>query len=362
MTDPDFNIQSLYSAFQKAYESVMSGGESFSGGCAPKDAVAFGHHLKQAVPNCRLNSSTSCDQVEFHNPFSNPCFKKVPVTVLYSRDLCLAPATDLRTKSEMPPHSCSSNQSEIKIMHVWGMAVGKNPDSVDDNSGNMEIHQTVPTQETPGHPGAVAIRANRERTACINEYAQNPSMKTTDDKASRLERRRARKRYWSDPIYAERQRVLQRERRKDPAYAKRERERKRKYRQNPAYRKRERERAKERYKDPIYAESQRIYISTYKRIKKQTSNKKQASKLASIAREQFFSEHHALSPGQVSFNHKGAVHSVGQPGVRNDSSTLIAGYGRLVFYSGFSPLRPPVISEGPGDADHPEPRLCTNGL
>ncbi|WP_419831227.1 hypothetical protein [Endozoicomonas atrinae] len=48
------------------------------------------------------------------------------------------------------------------------------------------------------------------------------------------------------------------------------------------------ERQRERYQtDPAYAEGQRIYISTYNRIKNQTSNKEAAKEQAVIARNQY---------------------------------------------------------------------------
>ncbi|WBA79743.1 hypothetical protein [Endozoicomonas sp. GU-1] len=133
------------------------------------------------------------------------------------------------------------------------------------------------------------------------------------------ERRREhkRKRYQTDPAYAEREKEFQRRLRKDPTYAKRKRERERvrqrvRYQTDPAYaerervrkrehqrelrkdpayaeRKRERQRKRQRElrKDPAYVEGQKIYTNTYKRIKIQTSNKKEAKEQAVIARERY---------------------------------------------------------------------------
>ena len=138
----------------------------------------------------------------------------------------------------------------------------------------------------------------------------------TDPAYAERKRERKRERYKTDPAYAERQRELQRERQReqrreryktDPAYAERQRERyktdppyaerqreqqrerqRERYKTDPAYAERQRERQRERYKtDPAYAERQRIYLNTYNRIKRQTSNKEEAKKQAAIARDQY---------------------------------------------------------------------------
>ena len=101
-----------------------------------------------------------------------------------------------------------------------------------DNSSD-DVSQTVQTQESLVHSEAVAIRTNWKGKAHINKYVSNSSKKTTDNKATRLERQRERKRELrKDPAYAERERKRQRERKReryqtDPDYAERERKRKR---------------------------------------------------------------------------------------------------------------------------------------
>ena len=68
MADPDFNLQSLHSNFQKVYKAVMSDNGSSSNDCAQKQAIAFGQQVKQAVPNDHLNNPIPCDEGTFHNP------------------------------------------------------------------------------------------------------------------------------------------------------------------------------------------------------------------------------------------------------------------------------------------------------
>ena len=171
----------------------------------------------------------------------------MPVTVIYSQEPHLGEPPDLPVKAKLQSPE-SGNQSEIKIVQVWSMAVEKDSDSVDnsqqhsnlmeqasqiipaDNSSNNDVSQTVQTQESPVHSETVAIEMNWEGRAHINKYVSNSSEKTTDNKATRLERQRERRRerYQTDPVYAERQRQSQRERyQTDPVYAERQRERQR---------------------------------------------------------------------------------------------------------------------------------------
>ena len=248
----------------------MSGSGSSSSGCAPKQAIAFGQHVKRAVPNGHLNSSISCDEGIFHNPFCDSRFKKAPVTVIYSQQPHLGEPPDLPVEALQSPQG--SGQSEIKIVQVWSMSVEKDSNSVDnshqysnlmgqvrqifpaDNLSHIDVSQTVQTQESLVHSEAVAI----------NKYVSNSSEKKT----ARLKRQREHKRELrKDPAFAkrerERQRERQRERRKDPAYAERERkcqrERQRvRYQTDPDYAERKRECSRKRYQtDPGYAERQR---------------------------------------------------------------------------------------------------------
>ena len=278
MADPDFNLQSLHWNFQKAYEAVMSGSGSSSDDSGKKQAIAFGQQVKQTVPKDHLNNSIPCDEGRCHNPLYDSRCKKVPVTVIYSQEPHLGEPPDLPVKAKLQSPQ-SSNQSEIKIVQAWSMAVEKDSNSVDnshqysnlmeqvsqiipvDNSSNIGVSQTVQTQEGLAHSAAVAIRTNWEGKAPTNKYVANSSEKTTDNKATRLARQRERRnnRYKTDPEYAQRQRERQRELRKNAAYAKRQRDRLReRYQTDPDYAERERKRKRERYQtDPAVAEREK---------------------------------------------------------------------------------------------------------
>ena len=263
----------------------MSDSGSSSNDCAQKQALAFGQRVKQTVPNDHLNNSISYDEVTFHNPLCDSRFKKVPVTVIYSQGPHLGEPPDLPVKAPLQSPQ-SGNQSEIKIVQVWSMAVDKDSNSVDnshqhsnlmeqasqimpaDNSSNNDVSQTVQTQESLVHSEAVAMGTNGEGKAHINKYVAKSSEKTTEIKATRLERQkeRQRERYKTDPVYAERERERQRELRKDPVYVERENKRKKerrrehqkeRYQTDPVYAERQKERQRERRKDPAYVERER---------------------------------------------------------------------------------------------------------
>ena len=266
-------MQSLLSNFQKAYKAAVSDSGSSSNDCAQKQAIAFGQQVKQAVPSDHLNNSIPCDKGTFHNPLCDFRFKKVPVTVIYSQGPHLGEPPDLPVKAKLQSPQ-SSNQSEIKTVQVWSMAVEKDSNSVDsshqhsnlmeqasqiipaDNSSNIDVSQTVQTQESLVHSEAVAIRTNWEGKAHINKYVSSSSKTTTDNKAARLERQREYKRELrTDPDYVERERERKREwQRKryqtDPDYAERQRERNRewqrkRYQTDPDCTERKRERKKQ---------------------------------------------------------------------------------------------------------------------
>ena len=180
---------------------------------------------------------------------------------------------------------------------------------------NLKHHLTDPPFELAypqdSRPVAVVNLLNLQQATSDNPAK---SAKIVADKSSQAER--ARKRH----------RELQRERRKNPAFRERENECKRRRRQNPANAERERERQRERYRndpafverlsecrrkryrndpayaerlkararkrgrgryrnDPVHAECRRIYHNTYNRMKRK-AGKKEASRLASVAREQ----------------------------------------------------------------------------
>ena len=187
-------------------------------------------------------------------------------------------------------------------------ATGDNPASsakfVDDKSsqGKGELNKGRKRKCYRNDP------ACRERNRLrMSEYRKNPVFA---ERERELKRRRQRKRYMDDPAYAKHDRERIREYRKNPVFAERERERQKKYRRerrnNPVFAEREREQQKkysreqkcrrnranakcrmERYqRDPVYAKGQRIYNTTYNRMKNKIG-KEEASKVASAAREEY---------------------------------------------------------------------------
>ena len=193
------------------------------------------------------------------------------------------------------------------------------------NRLNSDHHLTnLPVQlanPQDSRPVAVANPLNLQQSTSYNPVN---STKIVTDKSLRAERRR--ERYRNDPVFAERIREYQRNRRKNPAYAERQRKRQRelhreryrtdptyvehrkaccreRYNTDPAYAERRRAQNRERYRTyPLYAkrirkkaierrkndhdfaEGQKIYIRVYNRMKNKIG-KEEASKLAATARE-----------------------------------------------------------------------------
>ncbi|MBO9484284.1 hypothetical protein [Salinisphaera sp. G21_0] len=279
------------------------------------------------------------------------------ITILDSKETCLDEPSELSVRPETFQKADSGTESEIKIVRVWSMAGEGGSHSVN----NSHQYSNVMEQLSP------IIHADN----LSNKSVSNPPEKITDNKASRLERRRERRRERrKDPAFAERQREYQREyrreRRKDPSFAERERKRKKeryktdpafaerqrkyhreyhkeRYKTDPAFADRERERIRERYKtdlafaerqreyqreyqrerrkDPVFAEGQRIYRNTYDRIKRQTANKEEASKQANIAKKQYLKSIHSagnsgeltLTSNSIETNHSSSKIFNGSP-------------------------------------------------
>ncbi len=85
MADPYFNSQSLYSVFQKAYESVMSNSGLAFKGSPQQSGLVFGLRVDQTAPSNYVNPLISYGE-SFHNPLNDSCFKKMPVSVIYSQE------------------------------------------------------------------------------------------------------------------------------------------------------------------------------------------------------------------------------------------------------------------------------------
>ncbi|MBO9479941.1 hypothetical protein [Salinisphaera sp. G21_0] len=238
------------------------------------------------------------------------------ITTLDSKEICLDRSFELSVRPETFQKADSDTESELKIVRVWSMAEEDGSQSVN----NSHQHSNVMEQISP------IIHADN----LSNKSVSNPPEKITDNKASRLERRRERRK---DPAFAERERErkreYQRKRRKDPTLAEREREYQRKYqrkrRKDPTLAERERkldrERKRERRKDPVFVEGHRIYMNTYNRIKRQTANKEEASKQAKIAKEQYLQTIHSagnsreliLISNSVETNQSSSKNSDGTP-------------------------------------------------
>ncbi|MBO9496633.1 hypothetical protein J7438_21475 [Thalassotalea sp. G20_0] len=193
------------------------------------------------------------------------------ITILDSKEICLDESFELSVRPETFQKGDRGTESEI--VRVCSMAGEDGSHSVN----NSHQYSNVVEQISP------IIHADN----LGNKSVANPPEKITDNKASRLERKRerVRERYQTDPAYAHRRREYQREYQKeryqtDPDFAERHREYQKEYQ-------------RDRRKDPVFAEGKRIYMNTYNRIKRQTANKEEASKQAKIAKKQYLKSIHS---------------------------------------------------------------------
>ena len=179
------------------------------------------------------------------------------------------------------------------------------------------------TSESPVNSAKIVTdkssRAERNRESEKQRYRNDPAY-------AERKKERQKQRYRNDPAYADSRREKQRERlracRKNPVYTKRERERlknpahaerrreqqrkrhRERYQNDPTYaehrREQQRKRHRERYQnDPVYAKGRRVYTNIYNQMKKKVG-KEEASKLASVAREEYLqSENSSKDSGDL---------------------------------------------------------------
>ncbi|MBO9484560.1 hypothetical protein [Salinisphaera sp. G21_0] len=276
------------------------------------------------------------------------------ITILDSKEICLDEPFELSVRPETFQKADSGTASEIvnnshqysnvmeqisPIIHADNLSnksVSNPPEKITDNKASRlerrrkyhREYQREYQRELRKDP-AFAERERRYNREYKMERRKDPAFAERERQYQREYQRELRK----DPTFAERKREYQRERRKDPAFAEREREYQREYhreyqrerRKDPAFAKYRREYQRERRKDPVFAQGQRIYMSTYNRIKKQTANKEEASKQAKIAREQYLqSIHSAGNSGELTLTSNSD--ETNQSPSKNSDGTLPANF------------------------------------
>ena len=181
------------------------------------------------------------------------------------------------------------------------------------NRLNLNHQVTNPPAELayPHDLRQIAVVDSLNLQQSISDSSMN-SANIAANKSSQAERQRERRknpayvkrqrdRYQNNPAYAQRKREYQRERyQNDPAHAKRKKElQKQRYQNDPAFAQRQKERHRESQRklcqnDPLSAIGRKIYQNTYSRVRGKTS-KEEASRLASVAREEYFRSVNSLA-------------------------------------------------------------------
>lgn len=269
--------------------------------------------------------------VPFYSPFDNSGYKKRSVTVVYSRpeeDQSLGLLVREKPLDNDPAYTLVAGNKPFLIQSVSG--TGKSTSQSPSAAGNNNLYPIetsrqnvinafykaaipvaiigpkaniprlqqydVPVENKVGSSSDLAKESEETSAGGRSKIMQEKERQKERQKEHwrKRQRERRKERYQNDPVYAEHQRERQRKRRKercqnDPAYVKRERECQRKrYQNDHAFAERKRKKNRERYQnDSAYAQRQRIRSNAYNKIKRKLS-KEEASKIASVARQQYF--------------------------------------------------------------------------
>ena len=198
MTDPYFNLQSLSSDFQTAYDAVMYGSRLSSNDCVQKNAVAFGQQVKQASPNDYLNTLVP-EEHGYHNQFSYTRFrlevsenlpsstsessggaeasgavgniftsppKHTPVTTLDFEELCQEETSEASVKSKKAD---SGGESEIKIVQVRSIASEEGSHFVNNSHQDSNI-QTGPIIQSDNLESEFVRRSLTKKSAIRRQH------------------------------------------------------------------------------------------------------------------------------------------------------------------------------------------------
>ncbi len=126
MTTPYSNSHSLYSIFQKAYETVVTGSGLPFHDRPQQSGLVFGLRVNQTAPNNYVKPLIPYSE-NFHNPFNDSRFKTVPVRVVYSQEFEQSQPLDFSPKPKAQPEDDKNNriltsQSDSRTHQVLGMA------------------------------------------------------------------------------------------------------------------------------------------------------------------------------------------------------------------------------------------------
>ena len=171
MTNPYFNLHSLYLDFHIAYEAVTSSHSSGLNNCPQHRGVAFGLEVQQAAPNNHLNTLNPFDE-SFHNPFTDYRFPKVPVRVIYQKEPEQSEPLDLSDKNKAQQQSDENilfhtSQSELRIDRVWSMDVEASSQSHSINANHPPLGSAL--KDTAGN----GFSGMRQSTPQISSVVDN---------------------------------------------------------------------------------------------------------------------------------------------------------------------------------------------
>ena len=241
--------------------------------------------------------------VPFYSPFENSAYKKRSVTIVYSRpeeDRSLDLLVREKPLNNDQARTLVAGNKPFSIQSVsgTGKSTSQSPSAADNylyptetfsqNCINTFYKAAIPVAIIG--PKAHIPRLQQHHIPVENKIGSSSDLAKGGEETSAGSRLKI---MHEKECRRERQRERQRERRKDryendPAYAERERARQReRYQNDHAFAERKRKQSRDRYRnDPVFAERQRIRSNAYNKIKRKLS-KEEASKIASVARQQY---------------------------------------------------------------------------
>ncbi|MGO0309203.1 hypothetical protein ACTL6P_21900 [Endozoicomonas acroporae] len=131
----------------------MSGSGFTVKDCSQQSGLVFGLRVDQTTPNNYINPLITYSE-NFHNPFNDSRFKKIPVKVIYSQEPEKIKLPDISHKSTNYQEAeqnnrILSNQSEIRIEQVWSMVDEVSSHSYGLSNDHLPLISTL--QETAGN-------------------------------------------------------------------------------------------------------------------------------------------------------------------------------------------------------------------
>ncbi len=183
----------------------MSGSGFTVKDCSQQSGLVFGLRVDQTTPNNYINPLITYSE-NFHNPFNDSRFKKIPVKVIYSQEPEKIKLPDISHKSTNYQEAeqnnrILSNQSEIRIEQVWSMVDEVSSHSYGLSNDHLPLISTL--QETAGNEldveASVSGAGKSLTSGHDNTYVQPEKRRASKRARTESEREKASRRAYAQP-------------------------------------------------------------------------------------------------------------------------------------------------------------------